>query len=78
MSSNAVRNWHFDHKGREDEIRAELLTANLHQPHVAVTVLGSQGRAVELGPGVTTVYSVPMSVQQAPLRQLLELDAIPR
>ena len=40
-----------------------------------MTVLNSQGRAVELGPVVGTLYSVPMSVQQAP-RQLLDLDAI--
>ena len=38
--------------------------------------MNSSGKLVQLGPGVTSSYSVPMSVQTAPLRQILELDAI--
>ena len=76
MKPTAVRNWHFDHKGKEYDVRAELLSENLHQPHVVVTVHDSSGKLVQLGPGVTSSYSVPMSLQTAPLRQILELDAI--
>ena len=38
MKPTAVRNWHFDHKGKEYDVWAELLSENLHQPHVVVTV----------------------------------------